>query len=150
MRTLKSRPISVLPILSAVICAVLLFSELAALRRSYVSGKRQLHMTVFIHGSLFTQLWPLDVKNILSGILPGTSPYVEIVKRARKNPLLWQDQALLSEGWQQISPDTIHNFMHDTFCQDDEQKAAYLIVPSYHMLETAMGSTADHAYFLFG
>src|SRR5690349_9400943 len=93
---------------SALFMATILCLELTALARSYYIGKRAINVTVFIHGSLFTQLWPLDVKNILSGILPGTSPYVEIIKRARKNPLLWQDQALLQEGLVRI-PDHVFN-----------------------------------------
>jgi hypothetical protein len=129
---------------------MVLCSELALLARDYRAGKSHMHMTVFIHGSLFTQLWPLDVKSILSGILPGSSPYVEIVKRARKNPLLWQDQALLQEGWCQVTQQTVHSFCQDSLASDDQEKAAYLIVPSYHMLETVCNQKSDYAYFLFG
>lgn len=135
---------------SALVCAAILFSELVILARHAHASRSTLNITVFIHGSLFTQLWPLDVKNILSGILPGSSPYVEIVRRARKNPLLWQDQALLQEGWCQIPPDAIERFVQDSFLPSDQEKAAYLIVPSYHMLETEIGGDTDHCYFLFG
>jgi hypothetical protein len=70
-------------LLSALMAGIVLCCELSALARTYCAGKNAINITVFIHGSLFTQLWPLDVKNILSGILPGSSPYVEIIKRAR-------------------------------------------------------------------
>lgn len=129
--------------------AAILCCELTALARSYYSGKRAINITVFIHGSLFTQLWPLDVKNILSGILPGSSPYVEIIKRARKNPLLWQDQALLQEGLIRIPDRVFNNFCEGCFEAEDEQKAAYLIAPSYHLFREPDNHTR-YIYYLFG
>jgi hypothetical protein len=129
--------------------AAILCLELTALARSYYTGKRAINVTVFIHGSLFTQLWPLDVKNILSGILPGTSPYVEIIKRARKNPLLWQDQALLQEGLVRVPDRVFDNFCQGCFVPEDEHKAAYLIAPSYHLFASYDEHTR-YAYYLFG
>jgi len=128
---------------------IVLCCELTALARNYCAGKNAINITVFIHGSLFTQLWPLDVKNILSGILPGSSPYVEIIKRARKNPLLWQDQALLSEGFVRVPERVFDNFCNGSFVPEDEHKAAYLIAPAYHLFMPHDEQTR-YAYYLFG
>ena len=129
--------------------ATILCLELTALARGYYTSNRTIIITVFIHGSFFTQLCPFDVKNILSGILPGSSPYVEIIKRARKNPLLWQDQALLQEGWVRIPDRVFDNFSQGCFLPEDEQKAAYLIAPSYDLFARHDEHTR-HAYYLFG
>jgi hypothetical protein len=147
--TKSTRTTFYVSLLSVLMAGIVLCCELTALARNYCAGKNAINITVFIHGSLFTQLWPLDVKNILSGILPGSSPYVEIIKRARKNPLLFQDQALLSEGFVRVPDRVFDNFCNGSFVAEDEHKAAYLIAPAYHLFMPHEEHTR-YVYYLFG
>lgn len=135
----------------AFISAACLCSDLISLAYQYGTGKRAAQITVFIHGSVYTQLWPLDVKGVFSDQFSDDSPYVDLVQRIRKNPLLWQDQIMLQEGWAEIPFSAIKGFCDDCVSVENRQKAAYLFVPAYDMIAQATHRNhVEDAYFLFG
>ncbi len=115
------------------------------------SSKKEACLTVFVHGSVYTMLSALDAQRVWSGALPKESPYVDMVRRVRKNPLIWQDQVMLKEGWVSFPHASIDNFYNNALEGECCQQAAYQFVPAYHSFtELYTNDTEEQIYFLFG
>jgi hypothetical protein len=113
--------------------------------------KQSLHITVFVHGSVYTALSMLDARHVLADRLSEYSPYVGLVKNVRKNPLIWQDQVMMEEGWHPVSGQAIISFIAGKLPQDMRQYAAYQAIPVYEMMSNHCNKdTQDRIYFLFG
>jgi hypothetical protein len=112
--------------------------------------KKEVCLTVFVHGSVYTMLSALDPQRVWSGALPKQSPYVDMVKRVRKNSLVWQDQVMLKEGWVPFPHSAIDNFHQKKLEGESAQQAAYQFVPSYHTFTQLHTHDQDQVYFLFG
>jgi len=114
-------------------------------------GKKDACVTVFVHGSVYTMLSALDAQRVWSGALPKDSLYVDMVRRVRKNPLIWQDQVMLKEGWVLFPQESIDDFYQNKLEGACCQQAAYQFVPAYHgFSELYKNDKEDHIYFLFG
>ena len=110
--------------------------------------KKQARITVFIHGTVFSMLSLFDVRNVYADDLSEGSLYVSLLKEVRKNPLLWQDQPMLSQGWQDIPANVIPEFHTKKLGEQDRKKAICQFVPAYdtftlHTLNKSKTGGAD-------
>jgi len=130
---------------------MVLLGDLSLLVQQYYAGKKKVSVTVFVHGSVYTVLSMLDAKRVLNDSLREDSPYISLVKNVRKNPLIWQDQIMLQEGWHEFPNMEIESFHKKTQHQDDRSKAAYQFVPAYDVLARQfLPDNVDTKYYLFG
>jgi len=117
----------------------------------WYDNKKDVCLTVFVHGSVYTMLSALDAQRVWSGALPKASPYVDMVKRVRKNPLIWQDQVMLKEGWVSFPQESIDNFYDKKLEGACCQQAAYQFIPAYNAFsELYKNNNEEQVYFLFG
>ncbi|HRN78395.1 MAG TPA: hypothetical protein PLU71_04090 [Candidatus Dependentiae bacterium] len=130
--------------------SLLLMGDLSALIQQYYRGKRSIEVTVFVHGSVYTVLSMLDAKRVLNDALQENSPYVNLVKSVRKNPLIWQDQIMVAEGLHPFDQVYIDQFFARTLIPDDRPKAAYQFIPVYDKLFQAHNAHVERKYYLFG
>lgn len=114
-------------------------------------GHKDVCVTVFVHGSVYTMLSALDAQRVWSGALPKDSPYVDMVKRVRKNTLVWQDQVMLKEGWVSFPQESLEKFYYNKLEGECCQQAAYQFVPAYNAFsDLHKNSQEEQMYFLFG
>ena len=114
--------------------------------RSHTSAR----ITVFVHGSLFTGLSLLNPGSVLDDMLTEDSWYVSMLKNIRKNNMLWEDQILLEQGWQEIAPEVLRRFDIAHFDDDHKKIGAHFIVPAYDAYARNENNQTDHFYYAFG
>jgi hypothetical protein len=112
--------------------------------------KKEIRVTVFVHGSVYTFLSALDPQNVWAGTLEKDSLYIDMVKRVRRNTLVWEDQVMLQEGWILFPQESIDKFYDNALEGICCQQAAYQFVPSYHAFAQSYNKGQERIYFLFG
>lgn len=131
--------------------SALLAWKVSSFATHWFGSKKEVCMTVFVHGSVYTMLSALDAQRVWSGALPKESPYVDMVRRVRKNPLIWQDQVMLKEGWVPFPQSSIDSFNDKKLEGACCEQAAHQFIPAYHAFsELYKNNNEDQLYFLFG
>lgn len=106
--------------------------------------KDQPWITVFIHGTFGSPLGFLSLTKVFSDDLKGSS-YKKMVKKIRKDPNFYQEQAILQKGLIPITPS------FDKQVGKNEKYAAYPLIKSYeHILETVSPNNEKNYFFTFG
>ena len=109
------------------------------------------HITVFVHGSVYTGLYLLNTSQVLVDDLSQDSWYVSLVNQVRKNPVLWGDQMLLEQGWQPIGSEQIEQVHSSTLPAQEKKRGAYFIAACYNVFDKKRFSDGTElSYFTFG
>jgi hypothetical protein len=115
---------------------------------NYLRGKPEVHLTVFVHGSIFSAFSILNLGRVIKDDLSETDLYVRTISRLRTYDVLQQDQVLQQEGFHPLRTIT---FDFNDLSAKEQKAAAPHLVPAYIACSNLLESEGvDHVVYTFG
>lgn len=132
----------------AIILSFLLCGGAVPFAYQYIAKKPEVHITVFVHGSVFSAFFLMNPSQVINDSLKPDSLYVRTVARVRSYDVLEQDQILQKIGFHSVSQTT---FDFDQLTEDQRKKAALHAVPAYlACADTVRNYGVAHKAYTFG
>jgi hypothetical protein len=124
--------------------ALSLFSSIAL----HPGQNPEVHVTIFVHGSIFSPLSILSMGSVINDDLSDRDLYVRTISRLRKYDILRQDQILQQEGFHPLR--TLTFDFADLSCQERKAAAPHA-VPAYIACANLVSQEdVDHRAYTFG
>ena len=117
---------------------------------SIYQSKRNLDMTVYVHGTVFTFLSCLSWPETFFHKLKQNSWYTKCLSLVRKDSRLWEDQLLYKEGLHKIDNSTLNQLEYAALPESEKKYAAPFIIPAYDIFQKKLFPDREHVYYTFG